>query len=52
MGDLGNVKRIAEAFFVLAGLFAAVAGLGYLGRKNADQYIEIYGDEDDEEEAF
>ncbi|MBC5580786.1 hypothetical protein H8S23_04645 [Anaerofilum sp. BX8] len=46
------LKGLLKLFFVLAGLFAAVAGLGYLGRKNADQYIEIYGDEDDEEEAF
>ncbi len=46
------LKGLLKLFLMLAGLFAAVAGLGYLSRKNADQYIEIYGDEDDEEDAF
>ena len=46
------LKGLLKIFITLAGLFAAVAGLCYLSRKSADQYIEIYDDDDEEEGAF
>ena len=35
------LKGLLKIFITLAGLFAAVAGLSYLSRKSADQYIAV-----------
>jgi len=46
------MREFMKLFLMLLGLFAAIAGLGFLGRKKSDQYIEVYGNEDEEEDAF
>ncbi len=33
-------------------LFAALAGLSYLDEKNSAKYIDVYEDNEEEEEAF
>lgn len=44
-----KMKGFFKVFLLLAGLAAAVAGLCKLGSRNANEYIEIYGDDDDED---
>ncbi len=46
------LKGFLRLLLMLGGLFAVFAGLGYLGRKNTEQYVEVYGDKEEEDEAF
>ena len=42
------LKGLLRLLLMLGGLFAVFAGLGYLGKKNTEQYVEVYGDEEEE----
>lgn len=45
------LRGLIRLFLVLGGLFAAVAGLGLLFKKNAPEYVDIDSDDKDDDSS-
>ena len=48
-GDCMMLKGFFKVFLLFAGLAAAIAGLCRVFGSSANEYVEIYGDEDEED---